>query len=145
MGISNCVFCKINAGDLPADRLFEDELILCFLDVAPINPGHAVIIPKEHHTSLTTVPEPTLARIFQLAPKIVQAAVRATDADGFNLHLANGQCAGQAVPHVHLHLIPRSPTDGFSWDWRSRSQTYESDPSEIADKIIARMHKNQQQ
>ncbi len=110
----NCVFCKIVRGDIPADVLYEDDLVLCFLDIAPINPGHALIIPKPHHVSLTTVPEDCLARMMQVAPRLGAALMRTVDGDGFNLLLANGTCAGQVVPHAHLHVIPRRTTDTFS-------------------------------
>ena len=112
-----------------------------FLDVAPINPGHSLIIPKEHHTSLTTVPEETLARIMVLAPVIAQAIVREVDGDGFNLHLSNGQCAGQVVPHAHLHIVPRSPTDGFSWGWRCTSFASDMERQKLHTSVVERLNR----
>jgi len=114
-----CIFCQIAHGQAPSDQLYADELVMAFLDIAPITPGHALIIPREHHSSLTTVPPPTLAAMLSLAARLGQAVLRATKADGFNLHLANGAVAGQIVMHTHLHVIPRSPTDGFAWGWRA--------------------------
>ena len=135
----NCVFCKIIVGKLPAEILYQDELILCFLDIAPINPGHALIVPTKHHTSITTVPHSILSRMMCMAPQIGQTIVRVVKGDGFNLHLANGQCAGQDVLHTHLHIIPRSPTDGFSWGWRVKGYASEDQKREIVQKVLDRL------
>ena len=110
----NCVFCKIIRGEAPSTRLFEDDLVLAFLDIAPVSPGHALIIPKEHHVSITTVPEEYRARMMETAPRLGAALLRAVDGEGFNLLLSNGACAGQVVPHSHLHVIPRKSSDNFS-------------------------------
>jgi len=117
--VRNCIFCLIVKGELSSVNLYEDDLVLAFFDINPINLGHALIIPREHHTSLTTVPPHILARMMAVAPRIGQAVMRETSSAAFNLHLANGEVAGQTVPHTHLHVIPRQPTDGHSWGWRS--------------------------
>lgn len=115
----NCIFCRLVSNELPANKLYDDGSVCAFLASAPINPGHLLIIPVDHHTSLTTVPDACITRMFTLAPILARAAMREIDGDGFNLHLANGQCAGQSIQHVHLNVIPRLPTDGFSWGWRA--------------------------
>ena len=138
----NCIFCKVIAGELPAKILFRDEFVISFLDIAPINPGHSLLLPIEHHNSITTVPGQILARMMSIAPRIAQAIVREVDGDGFNLHLANGQCAGQVVPHAHLHIIPRSPTDGFSWGWRSMKDEDEDNNLQLMQNILNRLKKN---
>jgi histidine triad (HIT) family protein len=114
-----CIFCKLVAGVSPCDQLYEDDLVLAFLDIAPINPGHTLVIPKDHHHSITTVPEAVLGRMMSVANRLGPALVRVTEGDGFNYHLANGDAAGQTVNHAHLHVIPRFGTDGFAWGWRS--------------------------
>lgn len=111
--VKDCVFCRIVAGELPCDRVYEDDLVLAFLDIAPVALGHALVIPKHHHTSITTLDPELSARVMAVAPRIAVALMRATDSDGFNLLLSNGTCAGQVVPHVHLHIIPRKPDDGI--------------------------------
>jgi len=131
--IKDCVFCKIVAGEIPSSKVYEDDLVMAFLDIAPINPGHTLIIPKQHHTSATTVPPECGARMMQMAPRIACAMMRATEADGFNLLLSNGACAGQVVPHTHLHIIPRFPDDGIVLP--TRTKNYESD--EQRDRILA--------
>ncbi len=111
---NNCVFCKIIRGELPCVKLYEDDKVIVFLDIAPISKGHALVVPKEHHVSITSLTEPYREAMMRVAPEIGAALMRATDSDGFNFLLSNGQCAGQVVPHVHLHVIPRKPDDAFS-------------------------------
>ena len=134
-----CIFCQIIAGELPVEIVYKDDRVLCFLDIAPINPGHSLLIPVEHHTSITTVPVDTLAKMMNVAPRIAQAIVREVEGDGFNLHLSNGQCAGQIVPHAHLHIIPRSPTDGFAWGWRSKQYEDEDEKRDLVRRVIKRL------
>jgi len=137
--IENCVFCKIVAGQLPCDKVYEDDLVLCFLDIAPLNPGHALLIPKEHHTSATTLPDEAAARMFQLAPRLAQALVRATDSGGFNLILSNGTPAGQVVPHVHLHLVPRRADDGLVLPTRSVAYASAEEKADMLAKVRDRL------
>jgi histidine triad (HIT) family protein len=111
--VKDCVFCKIIRGEIPCDRVYEDDLVLAFLDIAPLTLGHTLIIPKEHHTSVTTLPAACAARLMEVAPRLGSALMRATDAGGFNFILANGSVAGQVVPHVHLHVVPRQVDDGI--------------------------------
>jgi histidine triad (HIT) family protein len=134
----NCPFCRLISGEFAATVLFEDDLVFAFLDIAPVNPGHTLIIPKDHHASITTVPESTLARMMSLAAKLGQHIARVVDGDGFNLHLSNGTCAGQAVPHCHLHVIPRLGTDGFTWGWRSLDSS-DDDRNILAEAIRKRL------
>ena len=105
------IFSKIIKGEIPCSKLFEDDLILVFLDIAPFNFGHALVVPKDHHHSITTLPANFHARMMETASKVAVAQMRALKAEGFNLVLNNGRCAGQEVPHVHLHVIPRFVDD----------------------------------
>ncbi len=109
--VNDCVFCKIIQGGVPCSKVYEDDLVLAFLDIAPFNYGHTLIIPKDHHHSCTTLPAEYLARMMAIAPKIAVAQMRELKAEGFNLLLNNGRCAGQEVPHCHLHVIPRLVDD----------------------------------
>ena len=137
----NCVFCKIVAGELPSATLYEDELVLAFLDIAPVNKGHALVIPKEHHESITTVPAAASARMIALAAQLGVALQRAVDADGFDLVLANGACAGQVVPHAHLHVIPRHPDDGVVLPSRTVEYASESEKAEILAAVQSRLER----
>ena len=86
--MANCIFCKIIAGEIPAVKVYEDDLVLAFLDIGPINFGHTLVIPKEHHESSATIPEATAGRMFHIGARIGVALRREFDWDAFNLHLA---------------------------------------------------------
>lgn len=133
--MENCVFCKIVAGELPTVKLYEDKLVFAFLDIGPINLGHCLVIPKEHHVGSSTIPEETAGRMFHVGSKLGVACKRALDMDGFNLHLADGGCAGQVVMHAHLHVVPRGVDDGFHWNWRQLKYQDDAERDQIAEKI----------
>ena len=116
--MDNCIFCRIVKGEIPAAKIYEDDLVFAFLDIAPINFGHVLVIPKEHHESSSTIPEATAGRMFRIGSRIGVALKRKLDYDAFNLHLADGAAAGQVVMHAHLHVVPRGVEDGFHWNWR---------------------------
>ncbi len=138
--MEKCIFCAIVKGEIPATKIFEDDLVLAFMDIAPINPGHLLVIPKEHHSSPSTIPEICAGRIFFIASRLGIALKRALPADGFNLHLADGSCAGQVVPHAHLHVIPRLADDGFHWNWRQKRYENDSARDGLADRIREKLN-----
>lgn len=136
--MSNCIFCKIINKELPVDIVYENDHVLAFLDIAPINKGHTLVIPKTHHSSITTPSDEELMNMMKVASQIGRSFMKACDYDGFNLHLANGNCAGQVVDHAHLHVIPRIGTDGFHWNWRS--EKYEDgEKQDLVDKINSKL------
>jgi histidine triad (HIT) family protein len=116
--MNDCIFCKIIAGEIPSAKIYEDDLIYAFLDISPINFGHTLVIPKEHHQSAATIPEETAGRMFRVASRIGILLKRLDEFDAYNLHLADGTAAGQVVMHAHLHVIPRGAEDEFRWNWR---------------------------
>ena len=132
----NCIFCKIIAGEIPSTKIYEDELVYAFLDISPINPGHVLVIPKEHHESASTIPEAIAGRMFHVGSRIGIALKRLDAYDAYNLHLADGAAAGQVVMHAHLHVGPRFAEDDFHWNWRQKQ--YESDEvaNEVQQKIM---------
>ena len=136
--MSQCIFCKIIAGEIPAAKIYEDELVLAFLDIGPINFGHTLVIPKEHHESSATIPEETAGRMFRVGSRIGIALKRKFEYEAFNLHLADGTAAGQVVMHAHLHVVPRGVEDGFRWNWRQLSYK-EGEIKEFAEKLSARV------
>lgn len=115
MGDTRCVFCLIVAGEAERSVVHEDEPTLAFMDIAPVNPGHLIIVPKHHATYLADLPTETGSRMMDNAI-LCAAALRATTlrCEGINLFLADGAAAGQEVFHTHLHVLPRYAEDGFS-------------------------------
>ena len=135
--MSNCIFCRIIAGEIPSVKLYEDDLVYAFLDIAPINFGHALVIPKAHCESASTIPEATAGRMMKVGSRIGIALKRALDYDAYNLHLADGKAAGQVVMHAHLHVVPRGVDDDFRWNWR-QLQYQDGAASELAEKVMAK-------
>ena len=136
--MENCIFCRIVKGEIPAAKIYEDDLVLAFLDIAPINFGHVLVIPKEHHESSSTIPEATAGRMFRIGSRIGIALKRKLDYDAFNLHLADGTAAGQVVMHAHLHVVPRGVEDGFHWNWRQLKYP-EGRIQEVRDALAAKL------
>lgn len=105
--MSDCIFCKIAAGEIPSTRIYEDEKLIAFMDINPIARGHCLIIPRDHHATLYDMPDDLLGDLSVLAKKIGSALVKSLEADGLNLIQSNGRAASQIIDHFHMHLIPR--------------------------------------
>jgi histidine triad (HIT) family protein len=116
---SNCIFCKIVAGDIPCHKIYEDENVLTFLDVGPLSLGHTLVIPKGHWVTLDEVPSEIGAAIGKVLPVIAKAVCNATGTSDFNILQNNGKLAHQAVGHVHFHIIPKTNDTGLGIDWPS--------------------------
>ncbi len=117
MSDPECVFCKIVAGEVPSERLYEDEAVVAFLDIAPISPGHTLVVPRSHCRDLLEAPLEVVGAVVRAAQKVAPAVLRATGAEGFNFFQFNGSCAGQVVMHLHFHIVPRRPGDGVAFGW----------------------------
>lgn len=137
MSTESCIFCKIAAGQIPSTRVYEDDLLLAFLDIGPIVKGHTLVIPKAHYDPITAVPPALLGRLMAVAQKIVGAMQKELGADGVNLHQANGAAAGQVVPHMHLHIIPRFNDDGHHWNWKSTVYRTPAEAQALAERLRA--------
>ncbi|MBR4124829.1 MAG: HIT family protein [Victivallales bacterium] len=136
----NCVFCKIIAGEIPCAKVYEDERVLAFLDIAPFNFGHTLVVPKAHCHCFTEIPAEDLAAMMAAAQKLAVALMRATGAPAYNLLMNNGQVAGQEVPHAHLHIIPRHVDDTVAFS--APQKHYEGDElAELSAKIRERLAK----
>jgi len=114
---ATCVFCKIVAGQLPSFKLLEDEATIAFMDINPVNPGHALAVAKGHWPTVDVIPADALAAVARTAQKIAKASMTALKPAGINLVQANGVAAGQSVPHLHIHIMPRRPNDDVSLNW----------------------------
>lgn len=109
----NCVFCKIVAGSIPTNKVYEDDHTLAFLDINPKNHGHTLVIPKDHFENIYGTPDETLCRMMIIVRKLAVAVKNGVDADGINIVMNNESAAGQDVWHAHIHVIPRFNEDGY--------------------------------
>ncbi|HIP90081.1 MAG TPA: HIT family protein [Candidatus Nanopusillus sp.] len=101
-----CIFCKIVKGEIPAKILYEDEKTLAFLDISPRSKGHTLIIPKEHYETFEELPEEVAIDLIKTIKKVIKR-LKSLNPDGYNILNNNRSVAGQEVPHVHFHIIPR--------------------------------------
>lgn len=124
--MEDCIFCKIVKGELPSFKLYEDSEIVSFLTIAPINEGHALVVPKEHYKDLFDTPKELLEKIISKSQKISNAIKQTTGCSGINIVQNNGKSAGQEIMHYHMHLIPRHEDDGLE-QWHGKEKT----PDEI--------------
>ena len=113
----NCIFCKIAAGTVPCFRIHEDARTLAFLDINPIEEGHSLVIPKAHAPTLFASADADLAAAIAVARRVATAIDRVLKPDGINLLQANGPGAAQSVPHLHLHVVPRSLSRNPTLNW----------------------------
>jgi histidine triad (HIT) family protein len=114
---TDCTFCRIIAGDIPASIVHRGATATAFLDIRPVTPGHLLVVPNRHHARLADTPVETWAHVMRIARRLA-GALRASDlpADGINIWVADGEVAGQEVAHLHVHVIPRTTGDGFGVD-----------------------------
>ncbi len=133
--MSDCIFCKIANKEIPATILFEDDDLLVFMDIGPIIKGHALVIPKKHYDPVTETPDELLAKLHLAAKRIAQAQMNGLGADGVNIMQNNGTAAGQEVPHIHVHVIPRFEGDGHHWNWNAKKYDDFNEMAELADKM----------
>jgi histidine triad (HIT) family protein len=110
---SNCIFCKIIEGTIPAVKVYEDMHTYAFLDIKPVNLGHTLVIPKKHMANLYELEDGYRESMINTAQKIARAIKSELKADGVNLGMNNDEAAGQIIFHAHLHVIPRFKDDGL--------------------------------
>jgi histidine triad (HIT) family protein len=113
----HCIFCKIVRREIPSTTVLETDEAVAFLDIHPVNLGHVLVVPREHHANLTELPDSLSAHVGALLPRLCRAIQAATGADGFNVIINNGRAAGQTVDHGHWHIIPRFDDDAVNWPW----------------------------
>ncbi|MGH1567112.1 MAG: HIT family protein [Nitrosopumilus sp.] len=129
----NCIFCDILNGKRDANFLYQDDFHVAFLDKYPIDVGHSLIIPRNHHERITDMDSKDVGNIFSIVPKIAKAVLDGTGADAFSLGQNNGRAAKQIIPHVHIHIIPRYNNKGTIWTKRQISS--DAELTDIAKKI----------
>jgi histidine triad (HIT) family protein len=117
MGVNDCLFCKMVAGQIPVAKIYEDDVVLSFLDIGPISDGHALVIPKRHFENLHDCPPELLGQVASRLGKVAAAITAAVNSDGYNVLCNNGRAAGQLIEHLHFHIIPRNSGDGVFNRW----------------------------
>lgn len=135
--MSDCIFCKIVNGEIPAAKVYENEHVVAFLDISQVTKGHTLIIPKVHKENLFELTPELAKNVFESAPVIANAIKKAYNPIGLNLVNNNGEKAGQSVFHFHMHLIPRyGEGDGFGAIWKNNQNDYSAlDLQQIAANI----------
>jgi len=134
MGVNDCVFCKIIAGEIPCRKIFENEKVFAFLDIGPVSDGHTLVVPRAHYEKLHECPEEVLAELSNCLGKIAPAVVGAAGTEAYNVLCNNGRAAGQLVEHVHFHIIPRREGDGVFSRWAAYE--YEQGKADVIVKKI---------
>lgn len=123
--MSDCIFCKIINGEIPAAKVFENEHVFAFLDISQATKGHTLVIPKVHKENLFELTPEIASNLFAAVPKIANALKTEFEPIGLNAISNNGEFAGQSVFHFHLHLIPRyGKGDGFGAVWKNNQGDY---------------------
>ena len=132
---SDCIFCKIASGELPSYKVYEDERVVAFLDIRPVNAGHTLVIPKVHSKNIFDVSPDDWQAVAEVVRSLAGKIEKAVAADGVNIAMNNREHAGQVVDHAHVHIIPRFKGDGFKL-WTQR-QYKEGEAESTLEKIRA--------
>lgn len=140
--MSECIFCAIVEGEIPGRTVYESDHVLAFLDVNPLAEGHTLVIPKAHHERLTDMPESLAVEVMDGLYHVTEAVESALDADGTTIAFNDGEAAGQEVPHVHAHVIPRWDGDGggpIHAILGERPTLSDGEMDDVAERIAARL------
>jgi histidine triad (HIT) family protein len=136
-----CIFCRIVAGELPAARVYADAETIAFLDIAPIAKGHTLVIPRAHHAGIMDTPADVMGPVMATVRRVARAQRDALGAAGINVTQANGAAAGQVVPHVHVHVIPRLD-DGAARAWTPGAYASDAERDAYAARLRAALNED---
>lgn len=134
-GNGQTIFNLILSGEIPSHKIYEDDSVFAFLDINPISRGHTLVIPKENSPTMDTLSEDAASSLGQVLPKICKAIMKITGAKDYNIIQNNGENAGQTVPHLHFHIIPKYPNSTHSFVWRPEPIDH-SDAGELSKAIL---------
>lgn len=134
----DCVFCKIVKGEIPSDKIYEDENFFAFLDINPINFGHCLLVPKKHYKNLYELSDKVLSEAAPIIKKTAIAVKNGVNADGINIGMNNDSAAGQIVQHAHFHIIPRFADDGLR-HWPGKPYPNKEESGKIAERIRSKI------
>lgn len=118
--VADCVFCRIIRGEIPCFQISDDERTIAFMDINPVNPGHSLVVPKDHAESIYAIDGSFLRASMLVVQKVARAVQRTFEPYGLNIVQANGPGAAQSVPHFHWHVLPRAQDDGLPMNWPLR-------------------------
>lgn len=125
LSMSDCIFCKIVNGEIPAAKVFENEHVVAFLDISQVTKGHTLVIPKIHKENVYELTPDVARNLFEVVPAIANALKKTYEPIGLNTINNNGEAAGQTVFHYHMHLLPRyGQGDGFGAVWKTNTSDY---------------------
>ena len=134
-GNGNTIFSLILSGEVPSHKVYEDEFVYAFLDINPLSRGHTLVIPKVECPTMDLLSEVAASALGIALPKICRAIMKITGAENYNIIQNNGEKAGQTVPHLHFHIIPRYPESTHSFVWNPSSIDH-SDASKLSKAIF---------
>src|SRR3989344_5355839 len=129
-----CIFCQIISGKVQSRKVYEDDKVIALLDINPANPGHVLLLTKEHYSIMPQIPDDEVAHVFTVARNLSNTILRSLEAEGTNIIVANGVAAGQRAQHFMVHVIPRKTNDGVNFQLPQR-QMQQQDIDEVGDKI----------
>lgn len=135
---SNCIFCKIIAGDIPSATVYEDRDFKVIMDISPAAKGHLIILPKKHAADLFELDEDTASKVLFVAQKVAKAVKEELNCDGINILQNNGEAAGQTVFHYHVHIIPRYDGDTVQMTWE-HGKYADGEAAELAAAIASKV------
>jgi histidine triad (HIT) family protein len=130
--MAESIFSKIIAGEIPSFKVYEDKKVVAILDINPVNAGHILVIPREEYITLMDMPDKLVEHTIIVVKHLASEIQRITGAPGINIFLNNGVAAGQEVPHVHFHIIPRFEGDDAIPHWK-RKQVSPEDLKELSE------------
>lgn len=137
-----CIFCSIVAGKIPANVIVQDESAMALLDAFPLAAGHTMVISKSHHRKIQDLEIKQASALFEMVRKVASAVEEAMQTGGTLISIHNGSEAGQEIPHVHVHIIPRNATDGAGpvhSMFKNRPKPSASELDSLSSKISARL------
>ncbi len=138
--MENCLFCKIVRGEIPCERIYEDEHTFAFLDIKPLNEGHTLVVPKAHHTDMMDTPKEVFLRVMETVHTLAPVIKNVVGADAINLGNNNGAAAGQVIFHLHAHIIPRHTGDGYH-PWHREGSSSPASLKETQARILEALRK----
>lgn len=135
---TECIFCSIAEGKIESKKIYDDGTVICVLDINPANKGHVIVFPRKHAQVLGQLNDDEVSHLFKVANKTASAVFENLKAEGTNIFVANGVAAGQNMPHVIVHVIPRFQNDGIVFQWKGKKMD-EKDLDEVKNILIGKI------